>query len=396
LKNFKQLIVLFYSFLIILSAAVAVSAEPLRPLPFDDWAERADVYFFNGGGDLYRKAGTLGESARPDDISKVFNKIPEKKFLPWPEQLRVSGFGETAGGLIIGINGGFPLEFDPSVPDSDVFIKPEPMIRSDYQKFTSGMTLATVFTEEHSVYFHFYRDDLFSKDGGTGNANLLRFDTSRTGGGALSLVTLGFADDNPEWEPVEFINTQGGSLTAWKYSDDKKTRFRYIRHAEDGAAEKEIDENYFRDAYQLIPFDEGSFALRGFVRAVREGVIAGRLQDAGDVYLKLSSFDAGKFRDDYPAYFYDGGEGGSSSGKLPVFLSASGREGVWFVLSENKLIRCDSNITVCSLPSLPSGFKYKELWTDSEHMIVSWEETRFPYIGRSGMMYIGLRDILNN
>ncbi|MBI9107278.1 MAG: hypothetical protein JEZ04_11095 [Spirochaetales bacterium] len=398
MKKITQLRISLVLISILVLSSAAVFGEQVRQLSFDLWASRAEVFFFDDSRELYGYAGSIDPSGTFSVDKDIFPDIPEKMFLPWSEARSVSGFTGTSEDLIIGINKGYPLRFDASGYETLRFERPSAEVIDEYLDFSAGRTLGTVFTESGSVYFHFYKDVLFdtgADDAAQGDSSasfLLRYESGRN----LSAVDLKFAEVDPDWEPVEFISTAEGSMAAWKYSDEKKTRFRYIKHAEDGTALKEIDEAYFRDGYALIPFSEGSFSLRGFIRAVREGVLPGQLADAGDVFLKLSSTEASAYSENYPAFFFDRADSGSSALKSPVLLPAAGGGNLWYILSDDTIIRCADNVSVCSLPELPPGFRYKELWAGGEYLIVSWEETRFPLIGRSGMITVRLSDILRN
>lgn len=399
MKNKKLLQSSIFLILLFYTASPAFS-DQVRELSFDSWAESAGLYYFEDVAELCNYAGSF--TVDSEDFRLFFMKMPEKAFLPWTEQVRVSGFTETNDMLTIGINKGYPLGLNINSAEAERFPGPDNKTIKNYLELSSGRTLGTMYSDDSSVYFHFYNDDLLGASAvkkvvpELSGTYILKFEKMVNKEASLSAKALNFADSESGWEPVELIDMQSGSLAAWKYSDEKKTRFRYLIHSEDGTAVKEVNEDYFRDGYPLIPFSEGPFALRGFIRAVRAGVLGGRLENTGEVFLRLSSADANGFADNYPAFFYEKAAGPlSGTASYPVILPTAGSGMFWFILSDNTIIRCGENIAVYRLPELPEGFKYEELWAGSGHLIVSWEETRFPLIGRSGMMYISMRDILN-
>lgn len=369
-----------------------VFSERLPRFEFSSWAGGADIYFFDNSG-ICRFSGSL--SGGGPTVGDYFSKIPAKEFMPWTQQLRVGGFAAAGDELVIGINRGWPLMLDSSAVPRMRFQPPAAETREDYLELSGDRSLGTIYSKDNSVYFHLYKDSIFSSGAESGERNfLLELNTEGAGGaGTVIAEGLDFPEAEEGWEPVELISNSEGLLCAWKYSDEKKTRFRYLRHNDAGAAVKEIDEDYFRDEYPLIPFSDGPFALRGFIRALREHILDDVLKNTGEVFLELSAADSGAYTGIYPAFFHDE-NGGRGSGKLPVILPAAGAGDLWYVLSGNAVIRCGENISLCLLPELPDGVRYDRIWADSGRMIVSWEETRFPFIGRSGMMYVNLRDII--
>ena len=320
---------------------------------------------------------------------------PQKEFKPWTAQIRLSGFAETENIVTLAVNAGYPLFFSVSEAANGP-VSPEKKDAEDFARLTEGRTVGTIFSGEDQVYFHLYYDNMFSGIASPEeNAGpvLVRIAPGAGNLFGFSEVETGFDDENPGWEPVEFIRKNDCSYIAWKYTDDKKTRFRYIKHDENGRPEDEIDEKYFRDEYSLQSMVNGPFALRGFIRAVREGAAGEALRNAGAVYLRLTTAIPGE---DAPIYYYSPAPPATGQKKaFPKELPACRDGEVWYILSEDEVLLCGNNIRRLQLPKLPAGFGYRELWVSGDEMIVSWEETRFLYTGRSGMMYIKMRDILN-
>ena len=385
---------LFLSILLtLLVTVISITAESV--VDFKNWAEGYSLYYFTGGYPEINTAESFSD-----------NDIPPKAFKPWTTQIRASGFAVMSASTLIGVNSGFPLLLNKGGRITDI----NRSTARSFREKTAGLTSGTVFSNSDTVFFHYYKDSLFSgkNDKGTDSGDKIEADGAEgprtvlleldAGAGSgddfnIRVPEFGFADENPGWEPVELIRKDESYLIAWKYSDDKKTRFRYIRHDEDGVAVDEINEDFFRDEYALESIESGSFALRGFIRAARSGAAGDRLADAGDIYLRLST--AGQ--DEAAPVFYTSPnpKDGSSEHKLPVQLSACQNGDYWYVLSEDEVLFCGSDIRRLQLPDMPQGFKYKKIYVSGSDMVLSWEEERFPFTGRAGLMYVALRDIFN-
>ena len=381
---------IFLPFLVFCLISAAASAAPAELVPFDRWASGADVYYFTSDDTLFGAAGSIGAGG---SAAAILSELPEAEFRPVSRQRRIAGFAENADRLVIGINCGYPIFLD---EESGIPERPRPGVRSGFLEKTGCRTLGNIFADGDELIFHYYNDrTLGAASPDTPELRgLLRMSFDSGGKAVMDELPLGFGEDNPEWEPVELVSAEGGWLAAWKYTDDKKTRFRYIKHDESGRPVEEIDEKYFRDGYALVPFDEGGFELRGFLRAAREGVLGRALGSAGDIFLRLSADDAAGVSAEYPACFHDSAQAAGSRMSVPRILPASRGDRFWFVLDGDRIIRCGGNLAVLSLPDLPPGFRYRELWAGRGMLILGWEESEFPEIGRAGMMLVRMRDTI--
>lgn len=361
-------------------------------LPVTFWAQTVKAFYFS------EKYPCFFEIS-PSELEN----IPAKEFLPWTIQQRVSGYALTKYGLVIGVNAGPPLLFSTAESGKTSFIPPDPGTASRFIELSRGLTERIAYCTEDQVFFHNYVDDLFSDEAESKGAEhregdpaagnyLLSIDLTEEGFSEIDRPDFGFIDGSPEWQPVEMIYRNNETLVAWKYSDDKKTRFRYVRHNQSGEAYTEINESYFRDEYRLKPIEESSFELRGFLRAVRTGSAGSGLEEAGDVFLKMSTALP---NEDFPVFYHADNTTGIRDA-LPVQLSACRDEDRLFVLSDNEVLLCREDIRRMKLPQLPPGFKYRRIWASGKDMIISWEESMFPYSARAGMMHITMRDIIND
>ena len=368
------------------------AAEVIEAAEFNRLAESVQIISFYDG---YPENNLLSSGSIED--------LPERNFKPWTNQLRVAGFASVSSGVVIGINAGYPLFLTTKPGGPAALTSPAGAIAEQFKTDAEGLTIGTIFSENDNVFFHLYRDSFFNQTGtdtveGSGaHPVLLEVSLNSFSDCRLTRHDYDFADENPDWEPVEYIRKENGSLIAWKYTDDKKTRFRYIRHDNEGVSVDEIDEKFFRDEYNISPVETSPFALRGFIRAVRDGSLGDALKAAGDVYLSLSSEPAEGDGAAAPAFYLANAPKSvlAAERRLPVQLAACPDNELWYILADDELFICGADISRFKLPGLPEGFSYEELWVQGKDMIISWEESRFPYIGRSGMMYVRLRDILN-
>jgi len=386
----------FYKLLLIFilqaAAAANLSAAP-APAEFNYWASNLIIYSFHDGGSGYSAAAVDDAN----DAAAVISGFPAVDFRPWTNKRRLAGFAETDYGLVIAVNRGYPL----FLSAGNSIEAPGRTIADEFSLLTSDRTIGTVFTDGKTVSFHLYRDSLFNPvltGADPGEKMPVRIDLNRNSQGVFSinLPEYDFSAENPGWEPVEFIHKSGKDLIAWKYTDDKKTRFRYIVHSEDGSSVDEIDESYFRDEYNLTDSESGPFAVRGFVRAVREGAFDESLKDAGDIYIRLSTALPGQGS---PMFYYSSAARSTqvfgAGASLPVEFEACLYDDTCYVLYNDLILICGADISLYRLPQLPDGFVYSGIYSDGKNLVAGWEEKRFPFIGRTGMMQIKMRDILN-
>ncbi|HAK46822.1 MAG TPA: hypothetical protein DCO79_13005 [Spirochaeta sp.] len=384
----KRILITF--FLLISVSLELLIAAPLEEAAFSSWAGSLRLsYLADGYPELIEFRGLGG-----DEVAAAVANLPERTFKPWTAQLRPAGFVNTPAGTVIAVNGGYPLLFK---SDGFEFIHPDRGFTRDYLERTGGLTVGTVYADENRAGFHFYRDRFFdlgvSADDAEGAGPVVvELTAGELDSFSLSIPDYSFAAEHPGWEPVEYIHKEDGSLIAWKFSDEKKTRFRYIIHDAEGGAVDEIDETYFRDEYNLNTIDSGPFALRGFIRAVREGAAGMSLQASSDIYLKLTTARAGSSA---AVYYSKASAARGTAALLPVQLQACFEGETWYILNDGEVFVCGSNITRWELPALPEGFKYTDILVEHNSMLLCWEESRFPFIGRSGMILIRMRDILN-
>ncbi len=382
IRTIRQIILI--SLFSVVSAGGLFSESAIAPR---FWISEAKLYYFCGGIEEYRYAA----AAKPGDPEKTdhngllfsFNNIPKTKFKAWSNQIRVSGFAKTNFGTVIIVNSGFPLILDG-------YIKRLCSSRSeDFLELSAGLTSGTVFVKRTAVspeaeplvsdevFIHLYHEGVFNKKS-LSVINLPKPVLIKLERGSgrdcfkISVPEFGFSKDNYGWEPVEFLHKDDNDFVAWKYSDKKKTLFRYIRHDTDGYPDDEISERHFRDEYSIYPAEEGPFALRGFLRAAREGFAGESLREAGELFFRLTTALPGG---EFPVYYHSPApqkKGYRKDSRLPVQLAACVEGNYWFILSDNQLFCCGDDIRRLS----------------------GWEEVIFPYTGRSGMIHLKMRDII--
>ncbi len=391
------------------SAVSAVSLFSESTIAPRFWISEAKLYYFCGGTEEYRYA----DAAKPGDPEQLrhngrlfsFNNIPKTKFKAWPNQIRISGFAKTNFGTVIIVNSGFPLILDGYIK------RLCPSEADDFLDLSAGLTSGTVFVKRTAgateaepllsdgVFIHLYYDSIFD----TKRLSVINLPKPvliklEQGVGSdcfkISIPEFGFSEDNYGWEPVEFLHKDDNNFVAWKCSDEKKTLFRYIRHDADGKPDDEISERHFRDEYSIYPAEEGPFALRGFLRAAREGFAGESLRDAGELFFRLTTALPGG---EFPVYYHSPApqkKANRMGTRPPVQLAACVEGDYWFILSDNQFFCCGDDIRRLSLPELPDGFEYTDFTVSGADVILGWEEVIFPYTGRSGMIHLKMRDII--
>ena len=375
--------------LILLSVAGPLTADSAA-----DWVRELRIFSLTAGYPAVAeyKSGT-------DNISELIEGLPKRDFKPWTAALRPAGFIRTEAGTVAVVNGGYPILFTGG--SGSGFTEPSRSAAEAYLESSRGLTVGTLFVDgDGAAGIHLYRDRFFNSGSSaqTGEGSpAIRLMMEADGDFELEIPSCEFAEANPEWEPVELIRKDGRNLISWKYSDEKKTRFRYLIHEDDGNAVDEIDAGFFRDEYNIRDIGAGPFALRGFERAVREGAAGALPADSGDIYLRLTT--AGPADGDVPeAWLASAGRRGRTGlpAEFPACSSGSGEaSALWYILGGTEVYVCGAGLSVLPLPALPPGFVWTDIHVEDGEMLLCFEEQRFPFTGRSGMILIGMRDILD-
>ncbi|MDC7226213.1 MAG: hypothetical protein PQJ61_05570 [Spirochaetales bacterium] len=382
----------------------AAAAAQTEAAVFSEWAASARLIVFDAGyPELVESDRFSGSGLIDNSLAAAIEASSEMDFKPQTRALRTAGFAQLPDGILIIVNCGYPILLDTQHDNQTVIVQPDANTAEDYLKKSAGMTVGTVYVEGGTAGIHLYKDRLFVSDDDmqeSGRSDndvrpvVIECTVGPSGMFSIDIPEYRFAAENPGWEAVELIHRENYSLVAWKYSDDKKSRFRYIIHDENGNAIDETDEKRFRDEYNLKPAELGPFALRGFVQAAREGAVKG-LQDYGDLYLRQSLASESSAGTDVDVYYSKAGSAAADRNRAPAQLQVCSDGELWYVLSGESVFVCGRNISRNELPSLPDNFRYTDIWASGRTMLICYEERRFPFNGRSGMILIKMRDILN-
>ena len=386
---------------IILSGILHLAAENSLSgaqdrLNLKSWASAVYLYTFEANGSVPKKASFTQSQLQNASVS--LSASGRGHFSPWTEQTRTAGFTDTGEIIITGVNGGLPLAFDKQGEKLLLAAESGSGSNRKYTEFAGGRTLGSVFSSG-DVFFHFYSDSFFPEESPGQPASdlpvLVKLSGAGTDAAEYSPVYFEFARENPGWEPVEMLERDGEYLVSWKYTDERKTMFRYIRHSPEGASLKEINEQFFRDEYRLLDAETAGFELNGFIRAARGGFLGDRLGSAGDIFLNAGDDIRGTgAASGYPAVYRSEADRKFGQNPYPVELAACSDGTYWYILFEQTVLRCGENIKMLGLPELPEGFRYREIITTGKGLLLGWEESRFPYVGKAGLMYIRFRDII--
>ncbi len=376
-------------FLIFLSGAVSADVSVFD---YRSSTEKVGIFYLNDSGQL------LPVPMRDNpDAGRILSLVPAKDFIAWTDQLHIADFRSGTKGVVAGINGALPkvIFFENGLP---IFPEIKSGNETSFMRQAEYRCLGSLLGSGSDILFHFFGDDIFSDNAGVRkpSAQLVRYSAAGSGADRFEFIDIAVNGMDEGWEPVEIIRTSEGFFIAWKYSDEKKTLFRYLQHDNEGKAINEIDESYFRAKYNPVDIESTPFALRGFRRAAGEGLLGDEIRDAGIIYLNMNSESAGlSGLEDHlsPVTVISRSDDGRNAYRSPLVLEACYAEGRWNILYSNKIIVCGDELRIIKLPVLPEDFRYTGIWSDGSNYLLSWEEFRFPEIGRAGLISLAFGDI---
>ncbi|MCX7031776.1 MAG: hypothetical protein NTU62_16865 [Spirochaetes bacterium] len=195
-----------------------------------------------------------------------------------------------------------------------------------------------------------------------------------------------FQRRNPEWEAVGVAPLANGEfLVEWKLAADE-TSFAWTRFVPLTLAEAPSTREAYRQALASSPADGA--AVSGGVRLLFDACLAelaAKGVRAGGTVTVLFVV-----REQNAALKHTFRTGtGDAFVTVPVFLATeAGRA----LLPDGRVVSlgADGTKDVLELPALPSGFRYTDLARSGGHLVVPWEEVRFPDVGAAGVLFYRL------
>jgi hypothetical protein len=298
---------------------------------------------------------------------------------PWTVQERIADLAFVGGTLWLAVNGHGLASVVPGDPPSFA-------ARYDDWLFPQR-TITTLVPGERSITCHLYYNATLNTAARTSlkaeGISFLAFDT-----GIDDYVVLlpPFQRRNPEWEAVGAAPLANGEfLVEWKLASDE-TSFAWTRFVPGTRAEGPSTREAYQQALAYSPADGAD--VSGGVRLLFDaclGELAAKGVRPGDAVSVLFVVrEAGRAL----KHTFRSGTGDAFV-TVPVFLATdAGRA----LLPGGTVVSlgADGTKDVLGLPALPSGSRYTDLVRLGEHLVVPWEEVRFPDVGAAGVLFYRL------
>ena len=293
---------------------------------------------------------------------------------PWTVRPRVSAIVQHDGGIYLGINGYGVVLLDPASPES---VPARALI--DPALF-GGRVLERIFTFDGRLFCHLYRNTAFDTDPPEGPPAALLEIVTGADGLSASPFPLPFQAEHPDWEAVELLPAAGGDWYAsWKRSGET-VEFAYVRFPFPGGRELDVTREEVVKAYGYADIRQAPIPVWELFTE-----IADRSGGETVVHLTVSSPDITS-----PDRFRAGSRTSLERGRAElraVNLYEAG--GVYALLTADGRVLfhdTDGSTSRLTLPSLPRGYVYTEVWTDGSSLIAGWEEQDFLYVGAAGFV----------
>jgi hypothetical protein len=298
---------------------------------------------------------------------------------PWTVQERIADLAFLGGTLWLAVNGHGLASVAPGDP---------PAFAARYDDWLfPHRTVTTLLPRDGSLLCHLYYNatlNTVARDGLKADGiSFVAFDTSIDD---YIVLLPPFQRRNPEWEAVGAAPLANGEfLVEWKLAADE-TSFAWTRFVPDTRAEGPSARAAYQQALAYAPADGAS--LSGGVRLLFDACLAALAADGvlpGDAVsvIFIVRERAGTLKHGFRSGT------GEAFVTVPVFLEPAGGRAL---LPGGKVVslRADGTRTDLELPALPAGFRYTDFVASGEHLVVPWEEVRFPDVGAAGVLFYRL------
>lgn len=313
-----------------------------------------------------------------------FDQIPDKEFLPWTVQERVSGFLDADGKLYMVVNSqGFLVTETDGENSSFRAIRNLPLF--------AGRSAGAPFYFEGKVYCHLSWNTTFKTPEPAGNPVALAVYTPS----ATDIIPCNplFQQKNPQWEAAElFVGADGRIYTAWKNVEKEKTEFVYTTYKPGDTYEKKIDRTAFLEGYGFVDLKDAPIQMK----RLHESKHFPQSENLVVHYIVRTSR---VFRTDY---FRAGDFSLIESGKadlktVPAFCIGESYEHrytqCYALFPDGRLVHVKGETTeIFDLPPLPKGYIYTDFWTNGRILYLSFEEQKFVGVGNAGILVLSLEN----
>ena len=298
---------------------------------------------------------------------------------PWTVQERIADLAFVDGTLWLAVNGhGL----------ASVVAGDPPSFAARYDDWLfPHRTITTLVAGRASITCHLYYNATLNTAARASlkaeGVSFLRFET-----GIDDYVVLlpPFQRRNPTWEAVGAAPlAEGGFLVEWKLATDE-TSFAWTRFVPATLAEGPSTREAYQQALAYAPADGA--AVSGGVRLLFDACLAELAAKGVRPGGAVSVIFVVRERSAALKHTFRAGAGDAFV-TVPVFLEPeAGRA----LLPDGRVVSLGAGGSkeILDLPSLPAGFRYTDLVGSGDHLVVPWEEVRFPDVGAAGVLFYRL------
>ncbi len=323
----------------------------------------------------------LLEEGRPVPLEyNILQKILEEEEAdkPWTVQPSPAGIIQTGDRVYIGINRHGCIQVLPGGSEDLAFAE-----RFDLDVF-DNRTIGSLFPFDGTVYVHVYVNMILGNDDPANSlGNLYYLDTRQN---VYTPVELG--RDPRNWELTDIAVLPEGWNLMWRGTGECRGRVEYEKRNPPDLSGRAISADDFRGGYEFIPVESGPALFRTAYKKLQRYY--------GDSPLVLHIVEHSvhpKSIEEVGKYYLAGDrEKITQEGTVFLLLQAVKKGNERFLLvSDPPLVihgTSGDDISVVRLPEPEKSTAYTYFWPLDGGLLLAWEQKRFSYTGRSGLLFI--------
>jgi len=308
----------------------------------------------------------FGSSGGPESVGTTMK--------PWTLQERVSGFLQMDSKLYIAVNGYGFLVTEANQPD---FSDANPIFD---RGLLSGKTMGRIFCRGGAGFVQVHQDTVLTAGTTLPPVSLVIVSPDQPG---LKPLSFPLQQREAGWEIVDILKSDTGWYCAWKKREPDKVLFQYSENALEGKRIRDMNKEQFFSEYGFLEFVSANPALAGGLRPFLPAPESGLFY-----HIIVSS----PFTPEEERYYWGDNalleRGDVELVTLKVFSAEGYRTAL---LPDGALIRVprepDRSAVRMTLPPLPAGYEYGDIWTGVDAAVISWEKRDFTDVGASGIFY---------
>jgi len=323
----------------------------------------------------------LLEEGRPAPVEyNILQKTLEEEEAdkPWTVQSSPAGIIQAGDRVYIGINRHGCIQVLPAEEGGLVF---DGRFAPD---IFDNRTIGSMFPFDGTVYIHVYVNMILGNDDPANSQNNLYYlDTQQND---YTAVELG--RDPRNWELTDVAVLPDGWNLMWRGTGECRGRVEYEKRNSPDLSGRAISAGDFRGGYQFVPVESGPPLFRAAYKKLQH------YYGESPVVLHIVEHSVHpKSKEDVRKYYLAGDrEKITEEGAVFLLLQAVRKGNERFLLVPDPPLvmhgTSREDISVVQLPEPGKSAAYTYLWPLNGGLLLAWEQKRFSYTGRSGLLFI--------